>query len=299
MAHLRRNHSSQNKGLQTTFRLVVFFIFAIIALVAGFAYFKNQLTNLAENTSEPTVDYSLRTYLPTSRGEIVHHRYYALSYAEQHEQAEWVAYTMDRKMLNMPNVDRFGMFNPDDDVKTKSAVHRDYNNSGYTRGHLVPAGDMAFDTLAMRETFLMSNVSPQIKAFNNGIWKELEENTRDWTYTNGKLYIITGPILKNVAQTIGQENKVTVPSGFFKVLLDFESPEKKGIAFIIPNELSAKRLEDYMVTIDEVENLTGLDFFDSMIDNIEEENIESKIRKESWKVSDKRYQLRISRWNFE
>ena len=82
-------------------------------------------------------------------------------------------------------------------------------------------------------------------------------------------------------------------------MLDFESPEKKGIAFIIPNELSAKRLEDYMVTIDEVEKLTGLDFFDSMIDNIEEENIESKIRKESWKVSDKRYQLRISRWNFE
>ncbi|MFZ1562173.1 MAG: DNA/RNA non-specific endonuclease, partial [Saprospiraceae bacterium] len=103
----------------------------------------------------------------------------------------------------------------------------------------------------------------------------------------------------NVAQTIGKENKVTVPSGFFKVLLDFESPEKKGIAFIIPNELSSKRLEDYMVTIDEVENLTGLDFFDNMIDNIEEENIESKIRKESWKVSDKRYQLRISRWNFE
>jgi len=299
MVQLRRNHTSQNKGLQTTFRLVVFFIFAIIALTAGFAYFKKQLANIAENTSEPSVDYTLRTFLPSSTGEIVHHKYYSLSYAEQHEQAEWVAYTMDREMLNKPNVNRFGMFNQDDDVKTKSAEHRDYNNSGYTRGHLVPAGDMAFDTVAMRETFLMSNVSPQIKAFNNGIWKELEENTRDWTYTNGKLYIITGPILKNVTQTIGQENKVTVPSGFFKVLLDFESPEKKGIAFIIPNELSKKRLEDYMVTIDEVESLTGLDFFDNMIDNIEEENIESTIRKESWKVSDKRYQLRINKWNYE
>jgi endonuclease G len=299
MVQLRRNHSSHNKGLQTTFRLVVFFIFAIIALVAGFAYYKKHLINVPDFASEAQEDYTLRTFLPSSTGEIVHHKYYSLSYAEQHEQAEWVAYTMDREMLNIPNVDRFGMFNPDEDVKTKSSVHRDYNNSGYTRGHLVPAGDMAFDTLAMRETFLMSNVSPQVKAFNNGIWKELEENTRDWTYTNGKLYIITGPILKNVTQTIGKENKITVPSGFFKVLLDFESAEKKGIAFIIPNELSDKRLEEYMVTIDEVEKLTGLDFFDSMIENTEEEKLESNINKKSWKVSDKRYQLRINRWNYE
>ena len=299
MAQLRRNHTSHNKGLQTTFRLVVFFIFVIIALVAGFAYYKKHLAILPDLASEEQEDYTLRTFIPSSTGEIVHHKYYSLSYAEQHEQAEWVAYTMDRGMLNIPNVDRFGMFNPDEDVKTKSSVHRDYNNSGYTRGHLVPAGDMAFDTLAMRETFLMSNVSPQIKAFNNGIWKELEENTRDWTYTFGKLYIITGPILKNVTQTIGKENKITVPSGFFKVLLDFESAEKKGIAFIIPNELSDKRLEEYMVTIDEVEKLTGLDFFDSMIENTVEEKLESTINKKSWKVSDKRYQLRINRWNYE
>ncbi len=299
MAQLRRNHSSQNKGLQTSFKLVVFFIFAVIALTAGLAYFKKQLTGLSENTTEATFDYSLRTFLPSSRGEIVHHKHYSLSYAEQHEQAEWVAYTMNRDMLNKPNVARFEFFNTDTAVKTKSATQRDYNNSGYTRGHLVPAGDMAFDTAAMRETFFMSNISPQKKAFNNGIWKELEENVRDWTYKNEMLYIISGPIFQNASQKIGKEIKITVPTDFYKVLLDYNSSEKNGIAFIIPNELSEKRLEDYMVTIDEVEKITGLDFFDSMIENNVEENIESKINKKLWKVSDKRYQLRINIWNHE
>ncbi len=80
----------------------------------------------------------------------------------------------------MPWVDRQGDFRPDDKVKTGSATPADYRSSGYDRGHLVPAADMAFSAEAMSATFVMSNISPQARNFNNGVWRELEELTRSW-----------------------------------------------------------------------------------------------------------------------
>lgn len=300
MAQFRQNHSRQGKGLQTSFRLVIFFIFAILLLVAAAYYFKNSFT-FSESKVAPSNqdDYSLRTYVPTATGEIIHHKYYSLSYKENGEIPEWVAYQMDRDMLNAKNVERSREFVEDPLVATKSAHHRDYSNSGYTRGHMVPAGDMAFDTLAMRETFYMSNMTPQLRQFNNGIWKELEENVRDWTYKAGNLYIISGPVLQNPIKTIGKSSKVIVPSSFYKIIMDYTDPDKKAIAFVIPHAMSDRPLQDYMVPIDEVEKLTGLDFFSSMINDSEEESMESKIDPNKWPISEKRYQLRINKWNFE
>lgn len=299
MAQFRQNHAKQNRGLQTSFRLVIFLIFAVILLIGGWYYLKNMPLSDKKMVTSEAPDYSLRTFLPTHTGELIHHQYYTLSYKEEHEQSEWVAYMMDRNMLNANNVPRESDFTEDPKVTTASAHHRDYSNSGYTRGHMVPAGDMAFNTEAMRESFYMSNMSPQVRQLNNGIWKELEENIRDWTYKAERLYIITGPILDNPIKKIGKSSKVTVPSAFYKVLLDYEDPDRKAIAFIIPHEVSDRRLEEYMVTVDEVERLTGLDFFNDMINDAEEEKIESTIDKSKWKVSDKRYQLRITKWNYE
>jgi endonuclease G len=299
MVQLRRNYTTQGKGLPTTFRLVLFFVIAVLALAGGLGYMKISLPSSKDNQLYEKEDFSTRTYLPSAHGEIVHHKYYSLSYIEKDETAEWTAYMMNRSMLNAPNVERYGYFSPDNAVTTGSAIHSDYSNSGYTRGHLVPAGDMAFDTTAMRESFFMSNMTPQLKAFNNGVWKELEEDIRDWTYESDTLYIISGPVLSDPIKTIGKKNKVTVPSAFYKVILDYTGPEKKAIGFIIPHELSEKRLETYMVTVDEVERLTGIDFFGGMIDDTEEEKLESQINKSLWKVSDKRYQLRIKKWNYE
>ena len=299
MAKLRQNHSTQGKGLQTTFRMVIILFLAIALLAGGFIFYRKQLFMKTPAPAQTVAGADERTYLPAATGEVVHHRHYSLSYIEKWEQSEWTAYTMDRHMLNAENVDRTGHFNPDYNVTTRSAYHRDYSNSGFTRGHLVPAGDMAFDTLAMRESFYMSNMSPQLREFNNGVWKELEENVRDWTYKAGRLYIITGPVITQPYKTIGKENKVAVPQAFYKILLDYEDPEKKMIAFVIPNQVSDKRLEEYMVTVDEVERLTGIDFFSGMINDPEEEKLESAIDKSMWNVSEKRYQLRITKWNFE
>lgn len=298
MTKLRRNHNAQGKGLQTTFRMVILLIIAILALVGGFIYLSN--ANLAEESQEVIGKPELPiTYLPTSNGEIVKHKHYTLSYIEKAEQAEWTAYILTRSSLKIPNVPRYDYFSPDPNVSTLSANHNDYSNSGYSRGHLVPAGDMAFDTLAMRETFYMSNISPQIRGFNGGIWRELEENVRDWAFSNDSLYVITGPIFAQTdLKSIGKSS-VAVSSRFYKVILDYSGLEKKGIAFIIPNEVSDRRLEDFIVPIDSVEQVTKLDFFNDMINDQLEEQLESYVNPKLWKISEKRYQLRVNTWNKE
>ena len=248
--------------------------------------------NSVEETSDPQNILS-----HTSNGEVIRHRFYTLSYVEKYEQAEWVSYELTKKSLQKPNVKRTDWFEVDTKVSTGSAKHSDYSGSGYTRGHLVPAGDMAFDKDAMEETFLMSNMSPQLRAFNNGIWRELEEQVRDWVYQNDKLYIISGPLFSKDFKRLKRGN-VAVPEAFFKVIADSELPEQKGVAFLIPHAPSEKPLQHFMIPIDSLESITGIDFFKNQ-NQVWEDKIESKCKESEWPVSNARYRLRISKWNFE
>ena len=182
-------------------------------------------------------------------------------------------------------------------MPSKSATRGDYRGSGYDRGHLVPAGDMAFNEEAMSETFYMSNMSPQKRNFNGGIWRELEETTRDWAKKYKHLYVVTGPVLTQRKLDKVGYNEVTVPSSYFKVLLDVTEPEMKGIGFIIENEVSNKPLANYAVTIDEVESLTGINFFSDLLSPKKEELLEATTEVGRWKFSEKRYKQRIKSWN--
>jgi len=236
-------------------------------------------------------------FLPKEgKGILVKHKYYALSYVEKHEQPEWVAYELTKASIQAPNVKRSGDFRTDQSIRSKSATKYDYKRSGYDRGHLVPAGDMAFSRQAMSETFFMSNMSPQVRNFNGGAWRELEETVRDWAYKNKHLYVVTGPIFKNNIGTIG-ENKVTIPGYYFKILLDNREPDRKAIAFIMPNESTDERLGEFAVTIDEVERQTGLNFFDELLVDKEEERLEGVIDIRKWKFDEKKYKSRKEHWN--
>ncbi len=236
--------------------------------------------------------------LPTSTtGEVIQHEFYALSYSEPHEQPEWVAYELTRESLIIPNVDRTGNFRPDPKVRKASASDRDYRGSGYDRGHMVPAGDMAFSEKAMSQTFYMSNMSPQIRNFNGGIWRELEENIRDWAYKNKHLYIVSGPVLKGyIREQIGP-NKVSVPDKYYKVILDYTEPEAKAIAFLMSNEISYQPLQRYATTIDAVEAATGIDFFHNLLPDDVEERLESTYDTNKWPLNQKKFQLRTDQWN--
>jgi endonuclease G, mitochondrial len=212
--------------------------------------------------------------------DIIEHTYFTLKYNEEHEQAEWVAYKLKREDLEKPKNKRKNNFRPDPKVATFSAHPKDYYKSGYDRGHLAPAGDFSWSVTAMDETFYMSNMSPQHPGLNRGIWKDLEEKIREWAKRDSELYIITGPVLKPGLKSIGK-NKVSVPEIYYKVILDIQEPEIKGAGFLFYNEKTHKDLSEFIVTIDSVENLTGLDFFPSLPDSLEEA-IESRKHKDLW-----------------
>ena len=214
--------------------------------------------------------------------QIIHHSNYTLNYSEQHEQAEWVAYSLTSSQV-YGSVGRTNDFRSDPNVKTGSASLPDYKGSGYDRGHLAPAGDMKSTYTAMSESFYMSNMSPQVPGFNRGIWKKLEGTVRNWAMDNKKVYITTGAVLTASYPTIGI-NKVSIPEFYYKVVLDYEQPEIKGIGFILPNQKSNKSLQSWAVSIDEVERFTGIDFFHSLPDNIEEK-IESDAAVNKWSFS--------------
>lgn len=313
MPKFRRNHGSQgNKRGKTNFmrRSIVLIIIACILIFLISRYIKEDLPQLF--TKEEPYVYNIelegtdfikpenRFYLPSSTtGQIIHHKYYSLSYNEDYEVAEWVSYILTKESLRIPNVERAKRFKKDLKIKTRSAIYYDYSGSGYTRGHLAPAGDMAFNEEAMQESFFMSNISPQKKEFNNGIWKELEQNIRNWAWNNNKLFVVTGPVLNNSINEYIGKNKVAVPKYFYKVIIDIDDPERKAIGWVIPNEVSIRHLSDYAKTVDQVEELIGVDFFKDLLTDDEEEKLESNINVNKWKVSEKMFKKRLEIWNKE
>lgn len=230
---------------------------------------------------------SLKNFLPkhTLQDQIIHHVAYTLEYNEQYEQAEWVCYLLTKDRV-FGTVNRTDNFRSDPLVETGSATLADYKGSGYDRGHLAPAADMKWSEQVMSESFFMSNMSPQKPGFNRGIWKNLESLIRTCAVENEEIYIVTGPVLKGALSTIGQ-NEVAVPEYYYKVILDYKEPELKGIGFIMPNESLKLPLQNYTVTIDSVENFTGIDFFPVLSDEIEEK-IESTLEVDKWTFEAKR-----------
>jgi endonuclease G len=182
-------------------------------------------------------------------------------------------------MITHGGEERNNSFRIDKLVLSGSAKSSDYTKSGYDRGHLCPAADMGFNPVAMSESFLMSNISPQIPDFNRGIWKELETTVRSWAIKEKNIDVVTGPVFKDNKGQIGQD-KVLIPGYFFKVIYD-KTGDPKMIAFLFPNAKSDRPLTDFAVTTDEVEKLTGYDFFSQLPDEIEI-NLENKIDLAGW-----------------
>ena len=211
--------------------------------------------------------------------DIVSHTYYTLSYSEDHEQAEWVYYILNSNQLNS-SIERKNNFRTDNKVKTSSAQLYDYKGSGYDRGHLAPATDMKYNTISISESFFMSNMSPQSPSFNRGIWKKIEKQFRDWSYKYGELVIITGPVLKGENYGSIGYNKVTIPKWYYKVAID-PSNYERNLAILIENKGSSASIKSFVVTIDYLEEFSGLDFFHNLSDEIEE-SFESSIHTNLW-----------------
>ena len=206
---------------------------------------------------------------PVEGEQIIEHTGYTLSYNEEAEQPSWVAYELTRDEAFGDAAEREDNFREDRAVRTGSATLDDYRGSGYDRGHMAPAADFKWSEEAMSDTFYLSNMSPQDGGLNRGLWADLEAIVRQMAVDNGKVYVVTGPVLTDGPfETIG-ESKVIVPHQYYKVVLDYTDPDIKAIGFVLPNEKCEEDIEYYVRSVDEVEELTGLDFYPALPDDIE------------------------------
>lgn len=240
----------------------------------------NRIVADLDSKVENQTNKNLSFYLPKSTtSQIVEHSYYTLSYNEQAEQAEWVAYELKKDYVRNSNFKR-PFFIEDPKVITQSADWRNYKKSGYDKGHLCPAADMEFNLDAYNDTFFTSNISPQLHEFNSGIWSRLEQKIRFWAVKYNGLLIVTGGVLKGSLKTIGDE-EVVVPNYFYKIALNYSNGNCKMIAFLVPNEKSSKPIFDYVVAVDKIESITGIDFFPKLEDKLES-NLEKNVDISSW-----------------
>ena len=193
---------------------------------------------------------------------------YIVSYNKTTKLPNWVAWHLTADRCEGP-AKRSGVdFEADTDVPAPRAEDGDYYGSGYDRGHMCPAADNKYSVKAMEESFLFTNMCPQNGNLNRGDWNEMEQACRRWAEDYGGVYIVCGPILyKGKHKTIGK-NKVVVPEAFFKVVLR-TGKDPKAIGFIYKNAEGNRPKGDYVNTVDEVERITGIDFFPALPDDVE------------------------------
>jgi len=224
-------------------------------------------------------------------GEQIWHSAMVLSYAEEYEQARWVAHIIRPEVADGRGA-RTNDFREDPLVATGSAVEADYflkylqadstykyDGFGWDRGHLAPSADFRWSERALSESYFYSNMSPQLGDFNRDGWAELEGMLRGYVDRSCRqLYVVTGGVLQEGLAVVERGvNKVSVPEQYYKVVLDLEA--RKAIAFLMPNEKLRYPIEHYAVSVDAVEELTGLDFF-NLVDG--QEQLEAEADTEYW-----------------
>ncbi len=193
---------------------------------------------------------------------------FTISYSHEHKQPEWVAYKISKMNMEGTANRKNHRFKEDTAVIGGTASPSNLKGLKFHRGHMAPAAIMVWSDRAMMESHLLSNVSPQTPACNLGIWKRLENLTRKWVRKHDSVYVISGPILKKTLDKVGPDN-VSVPKHFYKVVLRYCPDVKQAIGFIIPNGKAKGDLSTFAVTVDKVEEMTNIDFFESMDDTLE------------------------------
>ena len=234
--------------------------------------------NIEENRNESNEEPISSVKIPNSsieipssptdiQEQILVRKAYTVSYNKETKCPNWVAWELTSSHAD-GDLPRDSKYYEDDEVPLPRATNEDYRGSGWTRGHMCPAGDNKWDADAMRESNLLTNMCPQHASLNSGLWNVIERDCRKWAKAYGDLYIVCGPVLLNREhETIGI-NKVVVPEAFFKVILRL-SPEPAAIGFVVRNNEGKKKKDQFINTVDDVERITGMDFFPALPDSIE------------------------------
>ena len=241
-----------------------------------------------------------------SKEEILLHRIaYELSYNTETRQPNWVAWRLTSEHTDgpfsrkgVPYYDDSGMaigissfsddiirgdYFIDMDVPSPRQEHIDWKEhpAGIDHGHMCPAADCKWDKGAMNQSFLLTNMCPQDHDLNGGDWDKLENKCRTWAKRYGDILIVAGPIFENDERHCFGINKIPIPDAFFKVVL-CTSGNPKALGFIFPNNGTHHNMQDYVLSVDEVEITTGIDFFSDLTDDTEAD-VEACSNLEDWR----------------
>jgi endonuclease G len=213
----------------------------------------------------------------TLNSAIINYEGYNVSYNDESLIPNWVSY----ELLSVETDGQFSRkgkkFVQDPELSLRQAENDDYRNSGWSRGHMAPAADFKWSEDAMNETFFFTNCCPQDESLNAGQWSTLEKKTRDCANKYGRVLVITGPIIgENINGTIGA-NKVVVPDAFFKALMT----DSQAIAFVMYNTSTNENMQKCAMSVDRLEEITGLDFFPEVDDELEN-HLESTYTLKYW-----------------
>lgn len=189
----------------------------------------------------------------------------------------WVKYELTASETDGPYSRKDKEFRVDMSAGVPQADDFDYKRSGWSRGHMAPAADFKWNNGAMWDTFYYTNCCPQNQSLNAGQWGTLEKKVRLWANKFGRVDVVTGPIVgQNVYGTIGRNN-IVVPDAFFKAILS----DEQAIAFVMFNHNANENLQKCAMSVDELEDITGYDFFSELEDDLEE-RVEQSYNKKYW-----------------
>ncbi len=229
---------------------------------------------------------------------------YSVSYNHETRCPNWVAWTLTAEHTDGPhtrkgipyyneNLEAIGIgkvskyilrsgYFVDTEVPAPRQDHSDWrvHPDGYDHGHMCPAADCKWDKGVMNQSLLLTNMCPQYHDLNSGTWDKLESRCRKWAQRYGRIEIVAGPVFNDGPYTTFGPNAVAIPDGFFKVIL-CTNGRPKAIAFLFNNNGERLSLARHVVTVDEVEDLTGIDFFHHLPDDVET-TVESTSNLNKW-----------------
>lgn len=225
---------------------------------------------IKEPATDTEADLLMSVVMPEDvKSQILRYPGFTVSFNPEYRQPNWTAWELTREEAQSSETSRLNSSFSPDPMVDECATLADYKNSGFDRGHMCPAGDMKWSQESMDACFFLTNMSPQDHQLNNGSWKTLEEKCRSWALRDSALIIICGPILSDRLKRKIGPNKVPVPERFFKVVLAPYASPMRAIGFVMPNGKVPGGMQATAMSIDEVEEITGFDFFSALPDDIE------------------------------
>ncbi|MCR5828503.1 MAG: DNA/RNA non-specific endonuclease [Bacteroidales bacterium] len=214
---------------------------------------------------------------------------YSMYYDARYKVSQWVAYPLYEKMLSGTKRTDAWAYDPKVPERDQARIFKAF--SGYSRGHQLPSADRLINDAANSQTFYATNITPQNESMNSGMWADLEQKLRSVAKGCDTVYVVTGcvvktqedPVVTYIEDNIGA--KVAVPKAYYKVCLKYKAGGSvnggySAVGFWMEHEPLTGTLSAYAKPVEDIEKLTGYDFFHNLDDNIE------KAVEKNWSAAD-------------